>query len=244
MALTFTTAELALLQSGSFKARLFTTWFLDAGTFYFCDDVEDQTDGVNTYVGASALLSCTDIKSGSGFSAEPITLVVDGTRILASGFPDPAQLFRDILSYKLHQRRVNFSLALAEINSPTYTLIRTIYAGKINNARLVYPKMQTPIETGQATPPTPGTLEITIDSLAARYSRVTGRTRSHNDQLELDATDLFYQYTQDTVLNTTIYWGKTNPITGANGLASGNNAYNGGQSYWGIVANLPFMRSY
>lgn len=214
--------QLALLKSGNFKARLLSDWYLNEGTFRFCDDVEDLTDGTNTWIGANALAAATDVKSGSGsggFAAESITLTLDGTRMSEAGFSDPASIFQEILTYKLHQKRMNLWIGVCDPTATQISLAIPIYAGKINNVRVVDSKSQSPYDSGQAVSASPSNLIFTIDSLAARYRRVTGRTRSHADQQEIDASDLFFQFTV-SMANATLYWGKVNVLTGANGFAA------------------------
>lgn len=221
MARPFTTAELALLKSGKLHGRLLTTWYLDSGTYRFCDDPEDCTDGTYTYIGASALFSCTDIASGTGTAAEGITFVVDGTRVLEAASIDPAELFAGILSLNLHQKVVTIAIGLSAYESTTFGLVRTIYTGKTNNAKLVWPQTAAPSDKGTPVAPGPANLQISIDSLAARYGRVTGRTRSHNDQQELAPGDLFFEFTIAAVANSILYWGEVNPVTGAKGAKTG-----------------------
>lgn len=90
-------------------------------------------------------------------------------------------------------------------------LIVPMAALKINNARLIDEDMS--FESPDQ--PVVARLEIVMDSLAARYSRAPFRTRSHEDQLEIDPTDLFYSFTVDSQ-NTekTLYWGKKSSVAG------------------------------
>ena len=208
MALTLTTDERALLRSPNLKVRLLTTWFMDDGTVRFCEDIDDITIGGNTWIGASALASATEIKSGaSGMAAEPVKIIVDGTRLLQAGFTDPAGFFRLILDEPLSNRLVDLDLAVGYSDSPTYLLQLPLFAGKINNARLVDP----PTRLGAQEEAQPD-LEITLDSLAMRYSWVTGRVRSHQDQLEIDPTDNFFSHTHNNIRNEQLlYWGKKSP---------------------------------
>lgn len=227
MARTFTTPEKALLRAPAIKGRLLTDWYLDSGTFHFCDDVEDLTDGVTTWVGASILGVVSDIKSAAQFAAESVTLQVDGTRLNISGFTDPADLFRGILALPLHQRRVDFSWGLMYPDVQDITLKIPIYAGKINNVKMTYP--QVTFDTSGIAQPSPGVLTVTLDSLAARYSRVTGRTRSHSDQLEIDPTDTFFEFVVASDNDKTLFWGKSNPNnSNPNGTLQYSNNYNGG----------------
>lgn len=205
----FTSPQLAILESAGLRGRLLTTWFLDEGTYRFCDDVEDVTDGTNTWIGASALAVCADINSAQAYASESVQLTLDGTRMLESGFTDPAGLFRDILTYKLHQRRVNFAFGLSYVDVKEVSLIVPVYAGKINYARVEYPKVN--FTQTDLPKPMPGNLIINMDSLAARYSRISGRTRSHQDQINIDPTDNYYQYAVQSAVDTQLYWGSKPP---------------------------------
>ena len=228
MSKAFTSDERLLLRSGLVKVRWLFTFFLDTGTYYFCDDVEDLTYSGQVYIGASALAAVSDIKSASGLASESITLIIDGTRVGASGYTDPASLFRDILTLKLHQRRVNIDVGIAPIDSFDLTIKKPAYAGKINNARIVDPKLEL---SANPLDPTTGNLEIVLDSLSHRYNRQTGRTRSHADQQEIDPTDMFYSFVQDTVQKSNeLYWGKAS-ASGQNGLITSGTPYGGGGAY-------------
>lgn len=232
MALNLTTEQRALLRRPDLRFRLLTTWYMDDGTHRLCEDVEDITiDGV-TWLGASALASVTEIKSGSGgTAAEPIKFIIDGTRMFQAGFEDPAEFFRTILSVPLSNRLVDLELAIAGSDSETYTLKLPLFSGKINYAKMVDPA----IKLGSGEQPQPN-LEILLDSLAMRYSWVTGRVRNHQDQLEIDPTDNFFSFTHGNLRNEQLlYWGKKAPngqsYTQTSGLGgSGSGGATGGIS--------------
>jgi hypothetical protein len=199
-----TSGQRALLRLPTLKVRVLSTWYLDEGTYRFCDDVMDLTDGVNTFIGANALVPSIEIKSGTDLAAEPITLTIDGNRMVQAGIKDPAYVLRDMLTYLLHQRRVDFEFGFMAPTSETIQLRVPVAATKINNPRLVDPQ----IEPGSPDPIQPQ-LIVTLDSLAARYNRATWRTRSHNDQQEIDPTDMFFSFVADAVAKErTLYWGR------------------------------------
>lgn len=209
MARTFTEAQKELLRSSALQARLMTTWWLDDATYRFSDDVYDFTYGGNTWIGANALASATDIKANqSGWAAESVTLTVDGTRLYQAGFTDPAGLFRTIIDLPLTNRRVDIELGLMAIGEVNPTLVIPLYAGKINYPRIVDPPKNFE-RPGEATH---SKMEFVLDSLAMRYQWVVGRTRSHEDQLEIDPTDQFFSFVHDNIRNEqTLYWGKKDP---------------------------------
>lgn len=215
MARALTSPQIALLQSQNIKARWLVTFFLDSGTYYFCDDVNDMTDSNGqVYVGASALASINDIISSAQYSAESVTMEIDGTRIQQMGFEDPAQLFREIMALEIHQRRVNVALGFAYIDSLNLTLEVPVYAGKINNIKVTDDAVDFgSITSGGGHPAQQSNLTLTLDSLAQRYQWATSRTRSQSDQLELDPTDNFFSFVNDTIANEqNIYWGTLSPI--------------------------------
>lgn len=222
MARALTNTQRRLLRGSVLKIRLLVSFYMDDGAYHFCDDVEDLVCEDTKYIGANGLASCTDIRSGSGLSAEPVSLIVDGSRLNATGYDDPAGFFRSILSLKLHQRRVDISLGIGSIDSFDLLFKRPVYAGKINNARIVDAKLN--LESTRMEPSV-GNLEITLDSLASRYGRVTARTRSHADQQQLDPTDKFFIFVQGMVQSShQLYWGKQDPAFGSSlggGLVGG-----------------------
>lgn len=222
MALSLTTDQRNLLRASNIRVRLLSTWYMDDGTYRFCEDINDITIGAETWLGASALASVSDIKSGnSGMAAEPVKIVVDGVRMSQAGFTDPAEFFRTILAVPLSNRLVDLDLAVGYHDSESYILKLPLFAGKINNAKITEPAVN--LTDGKPAEPS---LEILLDSLAMRYSWVTGRTRSHQDQLDIDPTDMFFSYTHDNIRNEQLlYWGKkgplTNSATGVGGVGGG-----------------------
>lgn len=223
-----TSPQIALLRSPSVAARGLITFHMDDGDHSYCDDINDVTDGTTTWIGASALAACSDIKSGSGFSAEQVTITIDGTRIQQSGFGDPGVLFRLILGLKLHNRRVDISYGLGYPDSSTILLVLPAYAGKINNAKVVAPNLNFANLPGGTDPPPQQNLQIILDSLAVRYTWISGRTRSNADQQEISPGDTFFQYVGNAVLNeSTLYWGKKNPAIAASNTFSAGGGSSG-----------------
>lgn len=220
MARPLTSDQRTLLRSDSVKARLLATFRMDDADYLYCDDVDDITDTASgrTWIGASALAECSDIKSGSNFSAEQVTITVDGARIHASGFTDPGVLFRSILELPLHNRRVDLEYGIGYEDETELGLIIPAYAGKINHVRVV--ASQAPFDSlpeGVDQAPQQK-LEIVLDSIAIRYSWITGRTRSNADQQEIYPGDTFFRFVGDAVLNETkLYWGKKNPTIASSG---------------------------
>jgi hypothetical protein len=192
---------------GDMSVRLLVVFYLDYGTYAFCDDVMDCTDGKTTYIGASALTSSIEITSGDDLAAEPVTLICDGNRMEQFGITDPARVLRDIMNSIAQQRRVDFFLGCSPVGTEQISLRIPIYAGKINSYRMVDPAI-----AWDSKEESNGQLEIVIDALASRYSRSTNRTRSHEDQQEISPGDMFYSFTLDSVdSEQTLYWGKNAP---------------------------------
>lgn len=226
MARTFTTEQRALLRAPELKVRLLTTWWMDAGEYRFCDDVQDIMWDGETYIGANALAAATDVKSASnGWAAESVTVTIDGTRLSQAGMSDPAAFFQTILALPLANRRVDISVGLMTPADENPVMVIPIYAGKINNPKLIDPAKTFGAADGSTTQTK---LEITLDSLAARYQWITGRTRSHEDQLEIDPTDMFFSFVQDNVRSeSTLYWGKKAPEGISAGALNSQGGVNG-----------------
>lgn len=217
MARSFTTEQKALLRSPDLQMNMLITFYLDEGTYRFCDEASgfDLTNGVDTWIGANALAEASEIRSSSDLQAEGVTLTLDGNRMAQYGVDDPARVLRDILGYLYQQRRVDYALGFRYSYSNELNLIIPAYAGKINSARLVDKEIGGPEEEGGST--TSSSLEITLDSLAMRYRRASNRTRSHEDQLEIDPTDMFYSYTVNIAVNErSVFWGRDAPYGIAN----------------------------
>lgn len=213
MARAFTQVQRDLLRAPSVRIRLLVTFFLDEGTYRFCDDVMDATDGVDTYLGASALTEAIEVRSGRDLAAEPITLICDGNRMAQHGIADPARVLSDMLGYLYQQRRVDFAYGISYPDQASITLRMPVAAMKINYARLIDSTHD--LEGGDQA--VPAKLEIVFDSLAARYSRSTFRTRSNGDQHEIDPTDNFFSFASDVAnVEKTIYWGKKAPRGNSN----------------------------
>lgn len=210
MARAFTQEQRDLLRAPAVKVRLFVTFYLDSGVYRFCDDVLDMTDGTNTFLGASAFTEAVEVRSGRDFAAEPITLICDGNRMAQYGIQDPARVLRDILGYLYQQRRVDFAYAISYPDQQNANLVVPIAAMKINYARLIDDNISLESTEGAI-----AKLEIVMDSLAARYSRATYRTRSQEDQHEIDPTDNFYSFASDVAnAEKSIYWGRKAPYGG------------------------------
>jgi hypothetical protein len=211
MARALTTAQRALLRASAIKVNLIATLYLDAGTYRFCDDIDDLSDGTNTWIGANALTDSVDIRSGTDLSAEGATLICDGQRMAQFGIADPARVLKDMLGYLNHQRRVDLAFAIRYPTDRNIGLTIPVAAMKINNCRLIDPASEVTSENAVY-----GRLEINLDSLAARYQRATFRVRSNTDQLEIDPTDKFFSFTENAVqAERTIYWGKNAPYGSA-----------------------------
>lgn len=231
MARAFSQDDIALLQSPDLACNVLATFYLDEGIYRFCDDQSgyDLNAAGDTYIGANALAEASEIRASQNLSAEQVTLTLDGNRMEQAGINDPARVLRDVLTYLYQQRRVDFAFGFRYNYSQDVNLIIPAYAGKINSLQLVDKEIQ--FEAGARTV---SQLVIVLDSLAARYDRANNRTRSHEDQLEIDPTDQFYSFTADVVANQrTIYWGKSAPFSsgryGAGPYLGGATGVHGGK---------------
>jgi hypothetical protein len=227
MARALTTEQKNLLRSSELAVHTLATFFLDSGTYRFCDDVHDLSDGTNTYIGASALAGGVEVRAARPLASEPLTLIIDGNRMSQFGISDPAAVLRDMLDELIHQRRVNLALGFHYNYNQDINLVIPIYAGKINYAKLIDAELSLTEDK-----PVEAKLEIVIDSLAMRYTRATFRTRSHNDQLEIDTTDNFYSFVADAAQNEKrLYWGKDAPY-GSSSSYGGGNSYGGSGNFY------------
>lgn len=230
MARGFTSSERVLLKSPDLAVNLLVDFFLDSGTYHFCDELTgfDLTDLTTTWIGANTFADAVEIRTTAAMQAEQVTLTLDGNRLTQAGVSDPARVLSDILGYLYQQRRVNFSFGFRYNYSSYINMVVPVYAGKINTVRLIDKAMTFPDTQGnfRVVP----TLEIVLDALAARYNRATYRQRSHNDQQEIDSTDMFYSFTLDVAMNErVVYWGKAAPF-GAPGYPTSGSYGTGGTS--------------
>lgn len=231
MSRALTVHQRALLRSPDLHINALATFYLDEGTYRFCDDVTGfdlyYAPKAWTFIGANAFSEAAEIRSGRELSAEPVTLKIDGNRMAQAGVDDPARVLRDIMGYLHRQRRVDYALGFRYAYEKDINLIIPCYAGKINNIRLV----DGGIPFGEEAPRAHGVLEITLDSLAMRYNRASHRIRSHSDQQELDPTDQFYSHTTDILVNeASLYWGRKAP----NGTSGYSGSYPSGGGYGGM----------
>lgn len=208
MARAFTTAEHNLLRSPDLQVNVLATFYLDAGTYRFCDEMSglDLYDGVDTYIGANAFAEAAEVRMSASLVAEQVTLLLDGNRMTQAGINDPARVLADIMGYLYQQRRVDYAFGFRYSYSADINMTVPAYAGKINSVRLI-DKEASFGDAGESK--TTSNLEIVLDALAARYNRASNRLRAHNDQLEIDPSDNFYSHTADVAMNERIvYWGK------------------------------------
>jgi hypothetical protein len=237
MARTFTTDQLDLLYSGAFKVRTCVQFNLDSGAAYFCDDMDDLFDGTNTWVGANAIMSLPDIKSSVGWAAESCQFVVDGNRYGEATGQDPGYLFASVMNQTYHQRRVSFFYGVAPIDSFQLSFLIPIYQGLINNIKVVdqqFDFLNGGDISGSGTT-VASQMVVTVDTLALRYSWSTYRTRSHTDQLDLNANDSFFIFTNTIVANElNLFWGRSPPtgvlpiyLNGKYVKSNGNGVYIG-----------------
>lgn len=212
MAIALTSDQLALLRSPDLAINTLADFYLDSGTYHFCDNTADLSDGTTTWIGAQALTDSVEIRSPAPLASEQVTLTIDGNRMAQYGVSDPAGVLVSMLAELHVQRRVDLKLGLRYNNSATIQMVLPTLGTKINYCRLVDDTIQ--MTPDNSNPEVTAKLEIVLDTLSARYSETTDRTRSNEDQLEIDATDMFFSFASEiSPLNQTIYWGKDSPIT-------------------------------
>jgi uncharacterized membrane protein YgcG len=126
----------ALLRSPAIRMRLLMTFFLDEGTYRFCDDIVDVTDGTNLWIGAGALGGQIEMRSGRDLSAEPITLTLDGNHLTQAGVQDPAKVLRDMMNYLYMQRRVDLAFGFSYLD--TTDMFFSFTADAANTERVLF----------------------------------------------------------------------------------------------------------
>lgn len=234
MARALTNDQKALLRSADLQMNVLMTFYLDEGTYYFCDEQGyDLKLGGQTYIGANALTEAAEIRASQDLQAESVTLVLDGNRMEQYGIADPAKVLKEILGYLYQQRRVDYYLGFRYSYSQDINLAVPTYAGKINSVRLIDNEIGGP---GDGSARTTTSLEIVLDSLASRYRKASNRTRSHEDQMEIDPTDMFYSHTVGIVENEkNVFWGKFSPLGVATNIGNTGNyrpATSGSSASW------------
>ncbi|MBI1188325.1 MAG: DUF2163 domain-containing protein [Alphaproteobacteria bacterium] len=218
MALNLTPDQRAALRGHALGIRALADVYLDSGRYSFWDgDAHLNLNGA-LYLAAGAFAGATHISYGADLGAEGLELTLDGTRLAAlSPDPlDPAQILATIEEETYQQRRVEvrFAFFSMETHALLFTLRR--FAGVIDQI-----EQRTELSDDGAR----RLLIVKCESVARRYGRRLGRTRSNEDQQAIFPGDEFFKYVVPAVTTQgSLYWGKNPPPvrSGRPGGAPGN----------------------
>ncbi len=209
MAVTLTAAQRALLQSGRVAVRTLMDFYLDSGRASFWDGHQNMAFDGTTYYAASDVLEISAINLGRELGAEGITIRLNGTKLQeASPDPlDPGALFGTMESVNYQMRRVEIRFAFFDPDTGAMIMVVRRYTGFIDQARQV--------EDVNDDGSMQCWLVLSIESILRRYGVRGGRTRSHDDQQDIWASDTGFKFTASTIEKQgTLYWGRLPP--GAN----------------------------
>ena len=205
MALPLTPAQRAALRRGAIGARALLDLYLASGRYSFWDGDEHESINGVTYVSAGAFATVSDISYGIDLGADGIEIAFDATRLLnASPDPfDPVKLLSTINAEDYHQKRAEMRLILFDTETREQILVVRSFTGVIDQM----PIEETPGEGGSS-----AILIVKLESVARRYGRRVGRTRTHEDQQEIWPGDDFFKFVGSTIAKERqIYWGRMPP---------------------------------
>lgn len=206
MALTLTADQIAYLRSNGVALRTLLDFYLDSGRFSFWDGDEEWTFDATDYVPVADLVSVDAIRMGTDLGAEGVQIVLNGSKLQeASPDPlDPGALFGTITTENYQQRRMEIRYAFFNALTGALLFTKRRFAGLIETIRQVET-----IDDGGAAQ---SLLVVNCESIARRYGKRVGRTRSHEDQQEIWPGDTFFKFTADTVASQgDIWWGRNSP---------------------------------
>lgn len=236
MAVTLTEAQRAALRGHAIGLRVLVDLYFGSGRYSFWDGAEHYTiDGVQ-YLAAGAFASVSAISYGQDLGAEGIEIILDGTRLLAGSAEegDPAAVLASIHSETYHQQRVDVRFAFFSAETGELILTLRRFAGLIDQAE---------IKEVPAGDEGPGGafLVLKCESIARRYGRREGRTRSHEDQSEIWAGDEFFKFCSASVAGETrLQWGRqpaSSLVSGNVGGGSGGGGDGGGNTGGGRIVH-------
>lgn len=217
MAIPLTPAQRAGLRRGAIGARALLDLYLGSGRYSFWDGDEHQDFNGQTYISAGAFATVSDISYGIDLGADGIEIVFDATRLLnASPDPfDPVKLLASITAESYHQRRAELRLVLFDIETREQILLTRSFTGVID--QMVIEEAPANSNGGASV-----LLVLKLESVARRYGRRVGRTRTHEDHQEIWPGDNFFQFVSSTVAKERqLYWGRMPPAGTVSGVSAG-----------------------
>lgn len=206
MPIALSAEQRALLRSGALAIRTLIDLHFDGGRVSVWDGHEHFAfDGV-TYVACADFGEISAISLGQDLGAEGVELRLNGTRLLEAS-PDPfdlAAVFGTVEQENYQLRRVDIRFAFFDADTGALALLVRRFAGFIDQIRQV----EEVGDDGQMT----SWLIVSCESIARRYGVFGGRTRSHDDQLDIWAGDTGFKFTANAVMKSgTLYWGRMAP---------------------------------
>jgi hypothetical protein len=203
MAVALTVDQRNALRGHAIAIRTLIDIYLDSGRYSFWDgDPNGEFDGT-TYLAAAALGWISPISMSQDLGAEGVEMTLDGSR-LVEGSPDALDAAAllgsiELESYQLRRTEIRFAFFSAETGELLLLLRR--HTGSIDQIR----QLEEIDDSGGARQ----LMVVAVESLARRYGRRAGRTRSHEDQTEIFAGDTFFKFTASSIAKQgALTWGR------------------------------------
>ena len=217
MAVPLTPEQRLALRQHAIGLRVLVDLYLGSGRYSFWDGAEHYTIGGQLYLAAGAFAQISAISYGQDLGAEGMEIIFDATRLLdVSPEPfDPAALLATIHEEAYHQRRIDIRFWFFDAETGAEVLVLRRFAGIIDQIEI----NEAP---GGDDGPGSATMRIKCESVARRYGRREGRTRSHEDQQEIwgAGQDDFFKFTSASIAGERrLMWGRNTGAQGAGGIA-------------------------
>jgi hypothetical protein len=196
--------------------RVLVDLYLGSGRYSFWDGHQHASLDGQTYLAAGAFSTISGISFGQDLGADGVEITFDASRLLAASTEpfDPAALLATVHDEAYHQKRVDIRFAFFDAETGALVLTVRRFGGIIDQIEI----RETP---GGDEGPGSAAMIIRCESVARRYGRREGRTRSHEDQTEIWPGDDFFKFTQSTVASERrLIWGRK-PTAGALTLTAG-----------------------
>lgn len=220
MPIALTDDEKAALRRGSIAIRTLIDFHFDSGRYSFWDgEFHWEAEPGVTYLAVSDFGEVSSVGMGQDLGAEGITLRLNGTKLIEASpdADDPGAFFGMIEEENYQQRRTDVRFAFFDIDTGALLFTKRRYAGLVDQMRQLE-------EINEQFTAAEQWLVIALESMARRYMVRSGRTRSHEDQREIDATDDFFKFTAPSVAKQgNIWWGRRPPGSGGGILDHASN---------------------
>lgn len=211
MAISLTAEERAALR-GPVAIRTLIDFHLDSGRVSFWDGDGAYTIDSVEYLPAADFGEVGEISMGTDLGAEGIEIKLNGTKLVEASpdATDPGALFGEIEDETYQLRRVDIRFAFFNHETGALLFVKRRYSGLIDQMRQVE-------EANEELERVEEWLIVALESVARRYGRRGGRTRSNEDQQAIFSGDTFYKFVSPSVARQgTLLWGRK-PKTLVNG---------------------------